>query len=452
MRLPAKARILATCVALVWTAVQPAVLRPAAAAQDPSTMVDRIVAIVGDTAVTQSELQELVFRLQSQGAPIPQDPDSLQAFLREALDQKVNEVLLVVQAQEEGITISDSEVDDAVDQRLGTIRRQFQTALEFEQALLSQGMTTAEFRIQLGEQVRAELVARRYLQQKISEMQPVPISEDEIRQRFEQDRRALGPKPPSVTLKQVMIPPRPSADAKLVSLEKTEQALSRARAGEDFARLAREYSEDPVSREKGGELGWVRKGQLLPQFEEKLFSMRVGEISEVVETVVGFHIIKLDRIRGGDRFARHILVRPVLNEDDIDRAQQLADSAIAALQAGADVDSLIHLYGDPSQQSTLTNYPQDQLPPQYQEAIAQASTGEVIGPFQVAAPGVPGGGYWIAGLLVDLSPGGEWTLDDVREPLRASLQQERMLRKVVDDLRQATFIELRDIEALPVVR
>jgi peptidyl-prolyl cis-trans isomerase SurA len=415
-------------------------------------MVDRIVAIVGDTAVTQSELQEFIFRLQSQGAPIPEDPDSLRGFLREALDQKVNEVLLVIHAQQEGIRISDTEVEDAVDQRLGMIRRQFQTPLEFEQALRNQGMTTAEFRIQLGEQIRSELVARRYLQQKISEMQPIPISEEEVRQRFEQDRRALGPKPPTVTLKQIMIPPRPSDAAKLLSMEKIEQALSRARAGEDFARLAREYSEDPVSREKGGELGWVRKGQLLPQFEEKLFSMRVGEISDIVETVVGFHIIKLDRVRGGDRFARHILVRPVISEEDIDRAQQLADSAIAALQNGADADSLIHLYGDPSEQNVLTNYPQDQLPPQYQEAIAQAGAGDVIGPFQVAAPGVPGGGYWIAGVLVDLSPGGEWSLDDVREPMRASLQQEKMLKKVVDDLRQATFIEVRDLEALPVVR
>ncbi len=413
-----------------------------AAAQDPSEMVDRIVAVVGDTAILQSELQEYLFRLQAQGVRPPQDAAQLAEFMSQALQQQVNEVLLVIHARREGITVSESEVNDMVDDRLAQVRRQFGTEADFQQALIREGISSAEFRIRLGEQVRAEILTQRYLQQRVSELQPVPVSEDEIRARFEAQMEMLGPKPATVSLKQVIVTPRPSDDARLVAQEKAEQALARARSGEDFERLAREYSDDTATRPKGGELGWVRRAELLPEFAEALYRMRAGQLSDLVETSVGFHIIKLERIRGNERFARHILIRPDMTDADADRTRQLVDEIASAIRDGADVDSLTTRYGDPQERATLTNFPLDRLPPEYLTVVRDAQAGEIIGPLQLPAPGLASG-KWVVALMTDRSPGGEWTLDDVRETLRLQIQQDQLLQKVVDQLRESTYIETR---------
>ncbi len=424
--------------ALAWTA-----RAPRARAQDvPLQLIDRIVAVVGDTAILQSELQEFVFTLQTQGVRVPKERSALKEFLKKVLDQKVNQVLLVINAEKEGISVKEDEINQIVDERIAQVRRQFRSPLEFEQALAREGLTPAEYRLRLADQVRSDLLAQRYLQTKVSGLQPIPVSEDEIRERFEAQKAALGPKPATVTIKQVIIAPHPSEEAKLAAREEAERALARARSGEDFARLAREYSDDPGTRDKGGELGWVRKGELLPQFEDALFSMRVGQISDIVETSFGYHIINLEQIRGDERRARHILIRPEMTPADTARAHRLADEVAAALRGGASIDSLIQLYGDPTERSSLTKFPEDRLPPEYRTALEGAKADDVIGPFLLPTPAL-GSGKWVVAKLLDRSPGGAWTLDDLRERLRMQIQQEKMLEKIMDDLREATYVQLR---------
>ncbi len=428
---------------------------PAATLQEQAELIDRIIAVVGDSAVLQSELQEYVFRIQTQGIQVPQcvlawatgetriplDCPEFDEFTGQVLEQKIDEVLIVLHAQRAGITVRETDINEIVDQRLAAIKRGFRSELEFEQALQQAGLTPAEYRIQLAEQSRTELMTQRFLQQQVSELQPKPVSEDEIRERFELQKSGLGPRPATVSLKQVIFGAGPSEDSRLRAQETAEKALSRARAGEDFALLAREYSDDPASAERGGELGWVRRGDLVPEFEAALWNLHAGEISELVQTTFGFHIIKLDRIRGEERFAHHILVRPELTAEDETRAESLAQELAAALRAGADPDSLIRAHGDPQERSTLTNAPQDQLPDEYKQALVGANPGDTLDPIKVTL-GLPGG-KWAVIRVTAISPGGEWTLDDVRQSVRVQLEQEKLLRTLIDELRKSTLIEVR---------
>lgn len=434
--------ILTKLLCLAATLGAPVTAGGSAWAQDPSTLVDRVIAIVGDTAVLQSDLQEYVLRLQfQQNIRIPQEPRQLEVFLRQVLDQKINEVLFVIHAEREGITITEGELNEVVDERIARARSQFPTQLEFEQALAADGVTAPEYRIRITEQTRAELLTNRYLQMRVSSMQPVPVSDEEIAERFEAQRQALGARPATVTLRQVVLAPEPARDARLLAEEEAAQALSRARSGEDFALLAREYSDDPGTRDQGGELGWVRSGELVAEFETALFAMQAGDISDIVETPFGFHIIKLERIRGDERLARHILIRPEMTDQDNAAAHQLAADVATALESGADIDSLIDLHGDPNERSSLTDFPQDRLPPEYQQMLSGAQPGDVLGPFQMSLPGVAP--KWIVAKLIAVDAGGEWTLDDARESIRQQIQQDRMLQRVVDDLRESTYIEIR---------
>ncbi|MGD2215965.1 MAG: peptidylprolyl isomerase [Gemmatimonadales bacterium] len=431
-------------IGLAWLAAAAGGARPdsAAAQRDPSELVEGVVALVGDTAITWTEFQQYLFQLQSEGRQMPEDPEGRRRFLEEALDSKVSDVVVYTHAQRAGITVSDRDVNEIVEERLAQIRRNFPTAADFQQALAAMGVTSAEFRIRLTQQTRVQLVSQQFLRQKYSRMQPVPVSEVEIREAFERQRASLGPRPATVSLKQVLIAPRASEEAELAARERAEQAISRLRAGEDFAVVARELSDDAGTREDGGLLGWVRQGQLLPEFEEAVFWMRPGQVSNIVETSVGYHIIKLERVRGAERLARHILVRLEVTDADAEAARRLAEEVAVALRQGADIDSLIDEHGDPSEQSALTNYPQERLPSTYQSELAGASPGVVIGPFLLASTA---GGHdkWVVALISEMRPVGEWTLDDVRESLRSQIEQERTLEKIINDLREATYIETR---------
>jgi peptidyl-prolyl cis-trans isomerase SurA len=429
---------------LLWLVAAAAGMRPgiAAAQQDPSQLVEGVIAVVGDTAIVWTELQEYVIEQQAQGVQVPQDPQELRLFLEEALDRKINEVVVYIHARRAGITVSDREVNQLVEERLAQIRRNFPTETEFQQALVAMGTTAAEFRIRIIHRTRVELTSQQFVQQEFSRMQPVPVSEAEIRQAFEAERAALGPRPATVDLEQVIIAPHPSEEAELGARERAEQALSRLRAGEDFALIAREFSDDLATREDGGDLGWIRQGQLLPEFEEVLFRMRPGQVSDLVETGIGYHIIKLERVRGAERMTRHILIRLELTEADMETTRLLAEEVATALRGGADIDSLINAHGDPSEQSTLTGYPQDRLPPNYQDAIVGAAPGDVIGPFLLASSS-GGSGKLVVAQISELRPAGEWTIDDARETYRQRIEQDRTLEKIINDLREATYIETR---------
>ncbi|NIR45208.1 MAG: hypothetical protein GWN99_12560 [Gemmatimonadetes bacterium] len=431
--------------ALIGVSVVGALLSSAGAtvAQTQTGLVDRIVAIVGDSVITRTELEEFIFSLEAgQGVDVPPaNTPQREAFNRQALERLINETVVLVHAAREDITVGNDEVEQMVEDQLAQIRRRFQTPLQFEQALASRGETPASFRLRLTEQARAQIMKERLMQRRISELQPVPVSEEEIRQVFEAQKPFLGPKPASVTLKQVIIATRPTEEELMTTREEAEQALSRARSGEDFARLAREYSDDAASRPDGGNLGWVQRGDLLPEFEDALWSLRPGQISDIVETSVGFHIIKLERIRGNDRQARHILFRPTITEADRNRARQLADSVAAALRAGANIDSLIRLYGDPSELASLTDRPLDQLPDYFRQAIQGARAGDIVGPIELAAPGTAP--KWSVVEIIERSAGGEWTLEDYRDVIRQQVEQQKIVERVVEDLREKTYIEIR---------
>jgi peptidyl-prolyl cis-trans isomerase SurA len=407
---------------------------------DSLVPVDRVVAVVGDTVILESEIQEQALQLQAMGARIPQDPTERERFLRDLLEQRIDDLVLLLHARKEGITVSDAEVTDAVDDRLARIRRRFPSETEFLRALQATGRTLAEFRLQLTQQVRNELLIQRYLQANQHRFPTVAVGEEEIRAFFEQQKPALGPKPPTISFVQIVVRPEPSDSAKAAARAEADRALAELRAGADFAVVARRYSDDAATRDEGGDLGWFRRGQMVRAFEEAAFALRPGELSGIVETPFGYHILRVDRVRGAERRARHILIRPELTERDLERATALADSLATLLRAGADPAELAARFGDPEEEAEVTGLPRDRLPPEYAAALADAGPGDVVGPFAVTV------GHTTKQVVVRVTgvqPGGEWTLDDLRDQIHAQLQQQKRIEGFVKRLRERTYIEVR---------
>jgi peptidyl-prolyl cis-trans isomerase SurA len=269
------------------------------------------------------------------------------------------------------------------------------------------------------------------------------VTEEEIRAYFDANRERIGQRPPSITFRQVVLPIEPSDSAREATRLKADSILQLARSGEDFAQLARRFSEDPGSRDLGGDLGYNRFETWYAEFSSAVFSpqVRPGEIFGPVRTPVGFHVIKLERVRGPERQVRHILLRPTITADDRARARQRGDSIAAAIREGTSVDSLAARYSDPEELVRIGPWRQDSLPTPYDQHLATAREGDVIGPFEIDAEG-PQPQLAIV-RVTSTEPARPATVDDYRVQIQQQIAQTKLMEELIQELRRATYIDIR---------
>nr|WP_309484782.1 peptidylprolyl isomerase [Thermosulfuriphilus ammonigenes] len=143
------------------------------------------------------------------------------------------------------------------------------------------------------QQARSAILAQELIRRQI--IDKTEINDAEAR-KYYQENKAQFSQPERIKARHILIAVEDpaSADSKKAAREKAEKILARVRAGEDFAELAKKYSDDPGSREKGGDLGFFSRGQMIEPFEKAAFSLKVGEISGLVESPFGYHIIKVE--------------------------------------------------------------------------------------------------------------------------------------------------------------
>jgi parvulin-like peptidyl-prolyl isomerase len=193
-----------------------------------------------------------------------------QQVARSVLDQLIERTLILQEARRTGRLASDAAVED----RLRQIAQAFPSPEEFDRALQQQGVSRAELR----DRVRFELTVRRIL----DDLRVPAPTDQEARAYFQAHREAFD-EPERVRVRHVLL--RTEAEARV--------ALARLRAGESFAQVAKELSQDPGTRDRGGEVGLVAPGQTVPEFEQIAFRLKPGELSEPVRTSFGYHIVQV---------------------------------------------------------------------------------------------------------------------------------------------------------------
>ena len=413
----------------------------AAAAQGPE-LVDRIVAVVGDSVILESEVQELIERRRAFGEPVPTDPDELNALKRQELEGLVNELLLIQAAERDSVVVGEDRIQAQVDATIAQQERRFGGRAAFEQALQQEGLTLEQYRRNVAQSVRRAGIREQYLAVLQQSRRPPLVNESELRRFFEERRADLGRRPATIEFEQVVVSPEPSDSARQAALEEAQQVRQELMEGGDFEQLARRYSDDTGTREQGGNLGWFRRGRMVPEFERTAFALRPDEISPVVETPFGFHIIQVERIKGPERQARHILIRPTITPADEAETQERAAEVARALRAGAPMDSLIEAVHDDAEQSRVGPALQDSLPDPYGSQLRGAQQGQIVGPFQI--PSADNESYAVV-RVHELVEAGEYTLEDqeLRDQIRRFLQQEKLLEEVLQELRRRTYIDIR---------
>ncbi|HEX8692789.1 MAG TPA: peptidylprolyl isomerase [Longimicrobium sp.] len=407
-------------------------------AQPGEQVWDRVVAVVGDTSLLYSDILIELEAMQAQGQQLPTDPAQRAALIRDLVQRRVDDLMLLEAARAEGTSVDATEVVTAVERQINQVQQQFGSEEAFRQALARSGRTLEEYRQTLTQQFTDQTMVQRYIGQRLQKMAAPPVGEEEIRAFFEEQKGRLGQRPATVSLQQAIIKPQPSDSAKAAARRKAMEVLEELRKGGDFEVLARRHSQDP-SASQGGMLGWFRQGQMVRPFEMVAYAMRPGDVSGIVETEYGFHIIKLEKVRGPERQARHILIRPEVTPADVERARARADSVATAARGGASLVEMAERYGTPADQRVARDVVLERLPAPYGTAVGAAAPGTVVGPFELAEGA---GTSFVVAKVTERHEAGEYTLDDVREQVRSRLVQQKQVERLLEELRGRTHVQV----------
>jgi len=420
-----------------------------AAAQGQSVVVDHVVAVVGNQPILASQVDEDLFAKQAQGTQIPTGDSSAMLALRTGiLNDLIEQELVVQQAlRDTTVKVTDQEVATAVDAQIKKVRGGFTSEVDYRNELKKAGFVTPEeYRRWLTDQQR-----RMLLQQKLMEslrdrgkIKPVPPSEKQMRDFYETQKARLGKRPATISFEQIVVAPRADSASKARALALADSIYAALRDGADFATAARRFSQDPGSREQGGNLGWLRRGPpLAPEFEKAAFALKPGVISRPVETPFGYHIIQVQRAQPAEIDVRHILIMPVVTQADADAARARANAVMEALKAGAPFDSVQRVEHDQSEERTATQASIAQLPPAYQQALANADSGTVTPVFVLEAPN--NRSKYAVAYVTGRSPEGIVSFEDVREMIRNLLTKQLGEEHYIQQLRQSAYVEIRPL-------
>ncbi len=281
-------------------------------AQSEPINVDRIVARVDNYFILRSEVEQLFLKSVQQQQPISKC---------QALESMVVNKLLVAKAEIDSVTVEDKQVEDQLNARMQQMIQLYGN----EKNIIDQfGKSLETFKSEVKSQVREQLITQK-MQSKITE--GLKVTPNETRNFFNKIPADSIPDIPSeVEVAQIVRFAKVNKAQKDELSERLLDYKRRALAGEKFEDLAKEYSEDPGSRQYGGDLGWAKRGQMVPQFEAVAMKQKPNEISDVVESDFGLHLIQTLEIRGQEYHARHILLRPDYNRLDVKDATHFLDS------------------------------------------------------------------------------------------------------------------------------
>ena len=410
-------------------------------AADRGEVVDRVVAVVEDKAVLQSEI-ELEYRnrlMQMQRTALTDEED--RQLREELLDAIVGELLLSVHAEKVGITVSDEEVFEEVERRIDEGMRMLGGEEAFAKQLEREGLTVEQLRSIWNEKIKTRILSERLMYSEVN--RDVSVTEADVRRYYNEHLSEIPKRPATVSVSQILLLPSASGAIVEGARRRVEEIEEKLLAGADFAELAREYSEGP-SAKNGGSIGYVRLEDLnAPQFEAAVRKLVVGETSGPVLTEFGYHLIKLEDVRGEEVLVRHILITVQGEEDDWERAALLADSIRTRLVDGADFAEMAERYsgdrragGDPG---SVVEAALADLPEHFREAVRDVEIGGISPVIREER------GFRIV-KVVGRAPQREYTFEEAREELKGLIERVRLQERMTDyieALKEKYYVEIK---------
>lgn len=353
-----------------------------ASMQSDTLIIDEVVAVVGSNFILRSDIENQYTQMRMQGSIKGSESKVKCQILENLLFEK----LMLHQAAIDSIEVTPDQVTSELDRRMRYFIQQFGSQEKLEEYY---GKTILEFKDELRSVISDQLLVGRVQEEITVNTQVTP---SEVKKFFKSLPRDSVPLISSVVeVAQIVKKPPITFEEKFEVKERLQKLRERVINGESFQALAVLYSEDPGSAKQGGDIGLHGRGELYPEFEAVAFKLEPGEISEIVETEAGFHIIQGIQRRGEFVRVRHILIRPKVSPVEMAEARNFLDS-IAGLIRNDSItfeNAVIRYSTDPSKNnggllinpmSGAGQWPVDQLDPKVFFVIDKMEVGDVSTP------------------------------------------------------------------------
>jgi peptidyl-prolyl cis-trans isomerase C len=322
-------RAAAAALALAWLGA--AACGGAGREDAPAEEQGKLVAKVNDAEVSERMVEDaigLFLAQRSPGTPEP-SPGQRTALRRNVIETLINQELMLQKAQAEGIEAASEEID----RRVQVLEKRYGSAEEMRQALDKAGLSEAKVRALLERSLRIERFMERHV------VSQVRVEDAQVEEYFRSHPEEMK-RPEAVRASHILVlaeEEKASPEERQGARARAEEILVRLRGGEDFAALARQYSQDG-SAERGGDLGYFARGRMTPNFERAAFSIQVGKLSGVVETPFGYHLIKVTDRQPPHTFTLAEIREPLRQRLEEQERERRSKELLESLRGGARIE------------------------------------------------------------------------------------------------------------------
>lgn len=358
-------------------------------AQDSTpVIIDKVIAKVGGEYILYSDVVE-AFKYQKERNPLMSEED-ICPLMEQIIAQKV----LVNQAKLDSVQVSSEELDNQLDYRIDNILGMM--GGDEEKFVDYYGKSIVEVKDQMRGDLRQQMLAERIQQRLINEVTITPKEVVEFYNQIPKDSLPLLSS--EVEIAEIIVAPKVNKEENQKAREKLIDIKSKIEEGATFEEMAQRFSSDGSS-ETGGNLGWQKRGTFVPEFEAAAYSLEKSQMSDLVETEFGFHLIRLNDRRGNLINCSHILIRPAITAADLDLAKGKLDSIKNIIVTDSlRFDRAVKLYSDKNSQSYNNNgrmsnpkngttfFETGDLPTEIYFEIENMEIGEISDPIEFYSP------------------------------------------------------------------
>lgn len=305
-------------------------------------VIDKVVAVVEDEIILQSELSQYALNLAFQMRIDPRrEPEKFEQLKEQTLQNLINQKILLAKAEEDSIIVEERQVDTVLEEQISRMIQQVGSEEKLQEQL---GMSISKLKRNFRDDVRKNLMVEQLQQMKFSK---IKISRREVEEFYQTMKDSLPELKETVDISHILINVKAGDVSEQKAREKINDLLQQVKNGADFADLCRKYSEDPGSASRGGEIGFMERGDFVPEFEEVAFLLEPGQISDIVKSRFGFHIIEcLDR-KGDKINVRHLLIRlEPTDVDEEDTEKKARDIRVLLDDPENDFETIAKQYSD----------------------------------------------------------------------------------------------------------
>ena len=400
--------------------------------------IDGVAAIVGENIILKSDVSQVVgMTALQQGLDVSKDVDVLIKLQEGVLSSLIDQKVILEMAKLDSIEIADKDVENALDQQVENFILRAGSEDVAETML---GQSLSDFRREFWYDMRDRLITEQYQQQLIMS---VNINRDGVFSFYEEYKDSLPDFPIKMKIRHLLTRIKAGEESKKNALFEIKQIRDRILNGELFSDLAKAFSDDPGSKNNGGSLGYIRRNQMVKEFETKAYTQEINSISDPVETVFGYHILETTEKSGEKIKVRHILISPEVTEKDESLAYKYA---LSLRDSSTNLNKFKKLVFEKSEDDQTQKIggdlgwitPNNSPIPEISEVLGLLEVGECSRPVKTSF------GYHLL-WLEEVRPGGKPSLDlHWTEIEEIALNHKRMIffKDLVSEARDKFFVNI----------